>query len=96
MATCALVAEDNEVNRLVVSRLLKQQNCRVIEAVNGVEAVEKLTPQVDVVIMDVHMPLMDGVEATYDAPCLTWRVYSPATYAESSCFRSAATYQSSS
>ena len=59
-----LLAEDNESNRVVIARLLQQAQCVVTEATNGVEAIEMLTPAIDVVVMGVHMPVMDGIEAT--------------------------------
>ncbi len=61
---CVLIAEDNAISREVVSLLLQQAGCRVIEAVNGVEAVDKLTSDVQIVLMDVHMPVLDGISAT--------------------------------
>lgn len=60
-----LVAEDNETNRKVVSHFLEQANCRVIEAVNGVEAVDKLTDQIKAVVMDVHMPVTRPVSPSH-------------------------------
>lgn len=59
-----LVAEDNEVNQLVVHRLLTKKGIHVSKAKNGLEAVEiaeKFFP--DIVLMDIHMPLCGGVEA---------------------------------
>lgn len=60
-----LLVEDNEINRLYASSLLKRWNCKVEMAENGKEAIEKLAIQhVDLVLMDVQMPVMDGYEAT--------------------------------
>jgi PAS domain S-box-containing protein len=62
-----LVAEDNRTNMAVVVALLKQVHCNTIEAENGVEAVEKAcdeTNHVNLILMDVHMPVMDGINAT--------------------------------
>jgi len=60
-----LVVEDNPVNRLVARELLKTLGCRVELANNGAEAVEALQKtRPDAVLMDVHMPVMDGLEAT--------------------------------
>jgi len=60
-----LVAEDNQVNQLVATRLLERLGCLVDIAGNGKEAVEavKLT-RYQVVFMDCHMPELDGFEAT--------------------------------
>jgi signal transduction histidine kinase/CheY-like chemotaxis protein len=60
-----LLAEDNVVNQHLVARILEKQGHRVIVAENGRKAVAALEKQqVDVVLMDVQMPEMDGLEAT--------------------------------
>ncbi|MDP2306054.1 MAG: ATP-binding protein [Pseudomonadota bacterium] len=60
-----LLAEDNAVNTLVASRLLARAGHRVIPVKNGKQAVgAALTQEIDVVLMDVQMPEMDGLEAT--------------------------------
>jgi PAS domain S-box-containing protein len=60
-----LLTEDNEFNRLVATKTLNRYNCVVTEAINGLEAVEKLKKEsFDVILMDLQMPLMDGIEAT--------------------------------
>ncbi len=60
-----LLAEDHEINRKVAAGLLQQQGCRVSFASNGSEALEALRgDDFDVILMDVQMPEMDGVEAT--------------------------------
>jgi PAS domain S-box-containing protein len=60
-----LLVEDNEFNRIVAQNSLKYFKCEVIEAINGLEAVEVLkTQHFDVILMDVQMPVMDGIEAT--------------------------------
>ncbi len=60
-----LVAEDNAVNQTVASRLLEQAGHTVAIAANGREAVEMWsTGGFDVILMDVHMPELDGLEAT--------------------------------
>ena len=60
-----LVVEDFEDNRFMMRRLLEMSGYRVVEAVNGnqaVEAAERERP--DIILMDLEMPVVDGWEAT--------------------------------
>jgi PAS domain S-box-containing protein len=60
-----LVAEDNPTNRMLIKALLAKQNIVPDFAENGREAVEMVMRQVyDIVFMDIHMPFLDGSEAT--------------------------------
>jgi CheY-like chemotaxis protein len=60
-----LVAEDNAVNQLLVLRMLEKRGHRVVVASNGREALAAIEKGVyDLVLMDVQMPEMDGIEAT--------------------------------
>ena len=60
-----LLAEDNVVNQKLALRLLQQMGYRADLASNGLEAIESIGRQTyDVVLMDVQMPEMDGLEAT--------------------------------
>lgn len=60
-----LLVEDNDLNRLVVQNSFRHFNCKVTEAENGLVALEILRKQnFDVILMDIQMPEMDGIEAT--------------------------------
>ncbi len=60
-----LLVEDNEINTMVAKSILEQNNFTVFTTVNGKLAVEVVAKRkFDVVLMDIHMPEMDGVEAT--------------------------------
>ena len=60
-----LLAEDNTVNQRLATRLLEKRGHRVTVANNGQEAIEQLQhASFDLVLMDVQMPLIDGLEAT--------------------------------
>src|SRR5205085_1342545 len=60
-----LMAEDNQVNQRLATRLLEKRGHRVAVTSDGKEAVETyLTESFDVILMDVHMPKLNGLEAT--------------------------------
>ncbi len=60
-----LVAEDNAVNQLLVTRMLEKRGHRVVVTANGREALAAIEREsYDLVLMDVQMPVMDGIEAT--------------------------------
>jgi PAS domain S-box-containing protein len=60
-----LLVEDNIVNQKVALRILERLGYRADVAANGVEAIEAVRRQdYDVILMDIHMPEMDGLEAT--------------------------------
>ncbi|WP_239614561.1 response regulator [Cohnella mopanensis] len=62
-----LVVDDQVINRLVVQQLLGQQGYEVELLESGTEAVtlaEMNQPPIDLILMDLHMPVMDGIEAT--------------------------------
>ncbi|MDX8408934.1 MAG: ATP-binding protein [Mariprofundales bacterium] len=60
-----LLVEDNGINQLVATKLLEQAGVIVELAENGVEAVQKVSSNhYDLVLMDMQMPIMDGLEAT--------------------------------
>ena len=66
--TKIMLVEDNELNKEIATELLKEQGAIVIPVANGAEAVRlfKNSPKgtFDVILMDVMMPVMDGLEAT--------------------------------
>ena len=60
-----LVAEDNEINRTLINKILSSQNLDVTTVENGKEAVEaRKSGEYDLIFMDIAMPVMDGVTAT--------------------------------
>jgi len=60
-----LLAEDNDINALLATEILRQAGLGVERVSNGAQAVEAVAcGGFDVVLMDVHMPVMDGLEAT--------------------------------
>jgi len=60
-----LLVEDNLLNQRVVTFSLKKYNHEVVIANNGVEAIERFREhKFDVILMDIMMPVMDGIEAT--------------------------------
>ncbi len=59
-----LLTDDNAVNRQVIRLFLAPQGCDIVEATNGQEALDALdVARFDIVLLDVHMPVMDGKEA---------------------------------
>lgn len=64
MSATFLVVEDSPTMRqLIVFSLRRLQGCRVVEAVDGVDALKKMTTEkVDLVITDINMPMMDGLK----------------------------------
>jgi len=60
-----LLVEDNVINQFVAIRILQQWNVKVDCALNGLEAFHKVAAQkYDLVLMDTHMPVMNGIEST--------------------------------
>jgi CheY-like chemotaxis protein/two-component sensor histidine kinase len=59
-----LVAEDNAINQVLIRSMLKSTKAKVIIAENGQLAIDEVKRgNFDIVLMDIHMPVMDGVEA---------------------------------
>ena len=60
-----LVAEDNEINQMIIEELLEPTRVTLTMAANGQEAVDAVkTDDFDLVLMDMQMPIMDGLAAT--------------------------------
>ncbi|MDD2305264.1 MAG: response regulator [Prolixibacteraceae bacterium] len=61
-----LIAEDEAVSRFLFEKALKKTKANLFFVKNGVEAVEMIkdNTEIDAVIMDIRLPLMDGLEAT--------------------------------
>ncbi len=59
-----LLAEDNFVNQRVATRILEKAGHRVTVVEDGAQAVEFAKQQPDLILMDLQMPILDGIEAT--------------------------------
>lgn len=65
MGKTILLAEDNDINKMLVMACLTKAGARVDHAANGALAVELFKlGEYDAVLMDMHMPILDGIEAT--------------------------------
>ena len=60
-----LVVEDDEVNLMIAQHILGRAGFQVSTVNNGEEAVKKVSDEsFDLILMDIEMPIMDGIEAT--------------------------------
>ncbi|HYE82479.1 MAG TPA: PAS domain S-box protein [Clostridia bacterium] len=60
-----LLVEDDKINQLVTTRIILETGHKVITANNGIEALQILIDEnIDVILMDIQMPEMDGIETT--------------------------------
>ncbi|MCI1209151.1 MAG: response regulator, partial [Treponema sp.] len=60
-----LLCEDNEINTEIAVKMLQTQNINVDTAKNGIEGIEKASENhYDIILMDIRMPLMNGLDAT--------------------------------
>lgn len=60
-----LLVEDNHMNKVLVREILTLSGYEIIEAMSGTEAIKALTRErPDIILMDLHLPEMDGITAT--------------------------------
>ncbi len=61
-----LIAEDDEFNLLYLNTILQEKDYKIISAINGKEAVDlcRAHSEISLVLMDIKMPIMNGIEAT--------------------------------
>jgi PAS domain S-box-containing protein len=70
-----LVVDDNAASLYATSRILRAADFEVIEAVNGTDALALATPEVDLIVLDINLPDIDGLEV-----CRQLRARSDAAY----------------
>lgn len=59
-----LIAEDNKVNQVIVKKMLENHNAKLVLAENGKACVDKFVKNdIDLILMDIQMPVLDGVKA---------------------------------
>ena len=63
---CILIVDDDDVSTLLLNKTFKGENITLLSAENGMEAVELVQhhPEINLVLMDLQMPIMNGYEAT--------------------------------
>jgi len=64
---CILIVEDIEVNHMLIDRILRKTKCKTHWAMDGEKAVNMVRDEelkIDLVLMDIRLPIMDGYEAT--------------------------------
>ena len=62
-----LIAEDNQLNQMLIKAILDKESIQYELAENGEQVLEKLkTTNFDLILMDIQMPIMDGVTATIE------------------------------
>ncbi|MBP6090639.1 MAG: response regulator [Crocinitomicaceae bacterium] len=62
-----LIAEDNQLNQMLIKAILDKESIQYDLAENGVQVLEKLkSAHFDLILMDIQMPIMDGINATIE------------------------------
>lgn len=62
-----LIAEDNQLNQLLIKAILDKESIQYDLAENGEQVLEKLrSAHFDLILMDIQMPIMDGINATIE------------------------------
>ena len=59
-----LIVEDDKTNQIVLRKMLEKMGYKTVLASNGLEAIRMELGSIDCILMDIQMPMMDGVEAT--------------------------------
>lgn len=79
MSLKILTVDDSKTVRIIIRNAFKRFDCEIIEASHGVEGLEKAKAKPDLVLLDITMPIMDGIEmleklranpATADVPVI--------------------------
>jgi two-component system chemotaxis response regulator CheY len=78
MGWSALIVDDSATLRSTLRALLESKGVAVIEAEDGMEGLSRAREQaVDVIVADVHMPIMDGVKMIREIRCLEQHKHTP-------------------
>jgi len=62
MSLKALVVDDDTVNRKLLTSILSKKGVQVFEASNGAEAIKYLPQGIDIILLDIIMPIMNGID----------------------------------
>lgn len=57
-----LTVDDSKTVRIIIRNAFKRYDCEIVEASHGVEGLEKAKTKPDLVLLDITMPIMDGIE----------------------------------